>query len=237
MSFFGKKTKNEVENEVGKSLLIPTNGEIDGMTMALIKNANDPNEKVRDSVKESLVEIGRKQTNLLLSSCHDFLRSPKPAKEHRVILLQIMLSVSNMRRDEINPELAKGIISLCMDDMLKEKEVIPDWQQAASDNLISIGQRFPDEVVEVLFAQFTPGSVPHYFVIKTLGQLFYTNCKEIFSNNIHFSSHFSQPILKKNSPCLCSKTQIYSCTLPSCLVFYQEGKHAVGFRHSNRTVL
>jgi maestro heat-like repeat-containing protein family member 1 len=49
--------------------------------------------------------------------------------------------------------------------------VIPDWQTAAADLLVMLGRRWPGPVMQSLLSQFTPGQVPHYFTIKTMGDL------------------------------------------------------------------
>jgi hypothetical protein len=49
------------------------------------------------------------------------------------------------------------------------QEVIPEWQQAASTMLVSLGMRFPKQLMEELMKRFSPGTVPHYFVMKTMG--------------------------------------------------------------------
>jgi hypothetical protein len=141
------------------------------MVFALVKHAHDRDTKVVASIRDALVDVGRHQPNLVLSSIHEFLRNPSPAKEHRVVLLNIMLAVIELRRDTIDPQLAVGLIELAMREMLSSDEVVPEWQMAASNNLVALGQRFSDEVLDVLLARFPPGTVPHYFVVKTLGAL------------------------------------------------------------------
>lgn len=145
------------------------------MVAALIKHAHDKESKVAASIKEALIDVGRHQPNLVCSSIHEFLRNPNIERPHRIVLLLTLNQVVEIRRDQINPHLAQGLIALCMHEMLHSQEVIPDWQLAASNNLVSLGQRFGDDVLDALFSRFPPGAVPHYFVIKTLGQLFATH--------------------------------------------------------------
>jgi hypothetical protein len=49
------------------------------------------------------------------------------------------------------------------------QEVIPEWQTAASQVLVSLGMRFPNEILDELMKKFPIGIIPHYFVVKTLG--------------------------------------------------------------------
>jgi hypothetical protein len=43
------------------------------MVMALISSASDESSSVRSAISKSLNDIGKKQPNLVLSSCYDFL--------------------------------------------------------------------------------------------------------------------------------------------------------------------
>lgn len=52
---------------------------------------------------------------------------------------------------------------------------MPDWQQAASSVIVSLGMRFPNQIMEELLKRFEPGTLPHYFVMKTLGDFVSAN--------------------------------------------------------------
>jgi len=43
----------------------------------LVESAYDSEGRVRSSITKSLVDIGKKQPNLVVSQCADFLKSPK----------------------------------------------------------------------------------------------------------------------------------------------------------------
>ena len=86
-----------------------------------------------------------------------------------------MFQISEMRKEEIAVPLAQGLISLAIDEMTKDKEVVPDWQGAASSLLVTLSTRFSGPILEELMKRFVPGSVPHYFIMKTLGDLFSAN--------------------------------------------------------------
>ena len=45
-----------------------------GMVMALIDSAYDKDESVRESVMNAMHNVGSKQTALVLSSCHQYIR-------------------------------------------------------------------------------------------------------------------------------------------------------------------
>lgn len=60
---------------------------------------------------------------------------------------------------------------------MQPQEVMADWQGAASAVLVSAGMRWPDMVMEQLLARFSPGTLPHYFIMKTLGDFAAANRK------------------------------------------------------------
>ena len=55
------------------------------------------------------------------------------------------------------------------------QDVIRDWQQAASDVLVAVGQRFVNKVMEEVLTKFQPGILPHYFVVQTFANLSVSN--------------------------------------------------------------
>lgn len=55
------------------------------------------------------------------------------------------------------------------------QEVVPDWQNAASGLLVALGEQYCDEVMSEMFERFQPGTLPHYFVVRTIGNLAQAN--------------------------------------------------------------
>lgn len=53
--------------------------------------------------------------------------------------------------------------------------MIRDWQQAASNVLVAVGQRFINKVMEEVLTKFQPGILPHYFVMQTFANLSVSN--------------------------------------------------------------
>eukprot|EP01127_Copromyxa_protea_P018695 TRINITY_DN5940_c0_g1_i1.p1 TRINITY_DN5940_c0_g1~~TRINITY_DN5940_c0_g1_i1.p1 ORF type:complete len:1700 (-),score=516.03 TRINITY_DN5940_c0_g1_i1:86-4894(-) len=63
-----------------------------------------------------------------------------------------------------------------MSEMTKDnKEIIPDYQGAASALLVTMGMKYTTEVINKLLELFGPGVVPHFFIIKTLSDLAVAN--------------------------------------------------------------
>lgn len=55
------------------------------------------------------------------------------------------------------------------------KDVVPEWQGAASCLLTTLGITHAPAVLQELLKRFQPGSTPHYFVVKTTGDLAMAN--------------------------------------------------------------
>ncbi|XP_078392967.1 maestro heat-like repeat-containing protein family member 1, partial [Cetorhinus maximus] len=72
---------------------------------------------------------------------------------------------------QLDQSLARMVISLASEEMTRSKEMFPDWQEAASKLLVSLGCRFINEVMEEILQKFQPGVLPHFFVVHTLANL------------------------------------------------------------------
>jgi len=49
------------------------------------------------------------------------------------------------------------------------QEVLPQWQNAASALMIAFAADYGPDVYAVLVKQLDPGVMPHFFIVKTLG--------------------------------------------------------------------
>ena len=68
------------------------------------------------------------------------------------------------------------------------KDIIPKWQTAASDLIVSLGKKFRHEVMGELLENLIPGTLPHYFVILTLANYAQADGK---SSLYHIENHLS----------------------------------------------
>eukprot|EP01119_Soliformovum_irregulare_P013154 TRINITY_DN3473_c0_g1_i1.p1 TRINITY_DN3473_c0_g1~~TRINITY_DN3473_c0_g1_i1.p1 ORF type:complete len:1648 (+),score=609.13 TRINITY_DN3473_c0_g1_i1:20-4963(+) len=205
MSFFGSKKDKEQEQPISTgSGITTTGGRVDELVSALTSGANDDNPEVRQHIARAIITLGRQQPNLVLSTCKDFMvKNSKCDRQHRVILLTIIHSVMEFKRSEIDVPLAHELRQLAISEMSREKDVIPDWQGAASQVLVSLGMRFPKEVLEELMSRFSPGQLPHYFIMKSLGDFVIANprdtvpkLKEVFARILPVLASVKQENLK-----------------------------------------
>ncbi|XP_066933993.1 maestro heat-like repeat-containing protein family member 1 [Clytia hemisphaerica] len=181
-----------------------TGGNIDELVNALIDAAYDKKADVRTDMKCSLHNLGIKQPELVLTSCNVYLsKHQKLAQGHRVLLLEIMTKVIKDAGKDVSLEVAKELILLGSNEITKSKEIVPDWQTAASNVLVALGMYFSQEVMQEMLQKITPGQLPHYFVVLTLANLAKENVfgvvpflKDIFSRMLSMLGSVKQDNLR-----------------------------------------
>ncbi|TRY56529.1 hypothetical protein DNTS_005416, partial [Danionella cerebrum] len=142
------------------------------VTLALLDAANDRDPVVQEQVRKSILTLGKQQPDKVLSMCQDYLlKHPKLVVGHRVLLLQTIEMVVKHRLDDISYSKIKNVIQLASDEMTSSKEVVPDWQQAASNILVAVGNKYINDIMEEILRKFQPGVLPHFFVVQTLANL------------------------------------------------------------------
>uniref|UniRef100_A0A8C2A8P6 Maestro heat-like repeat family member 1 n=1 Tax=Cyprinus carpio TaxID=7962 RepID=A0A8C2A8P6_CYPCA len=142
------------------------------VTLALLDAANDRDPVVQEQVRKSILTLGNQQPDKVLSMCQDYLlKHPKLVVGHRVVVLQTIELVVKNRIDDISYPKIKSVIQLASDEMTKSKEVVPEWQQAASNILVAVGNKYINDIMEEILGKFQPGVLPHFFVIQTLANL------------------------------------------------------------------
>uniref|UniRef100_A0A4W6EDQ9 Maestro heat-like repeat family member 1 n=1 Tax=Lates calcarifer TaxID=8187 RepID=A0A4W6EDQ9_LATCA len=146
------------------------------VTLALLDAANDKDSEVQEQVRKSMLTLGKQQPDRVLAMCQDYLlKHPKLVVSHRVVILQTIELIASCRIDDICSTRIKSIISLASDEMTRSKEVIPDWQQAASNILVAVGNKHINDIMEEILTKFQPGVLPHFFVVQTLANLSISN--------------------------------------------------------------
>ncbi|KAL3859489.1 hypothetical protein ACJMK2_009708 [Sinanodonta woodiana] len=142
------------------------------MTLALIDAAYDNNQECQDVICASLVDLGKKKPELVLSFCYSYLKKhSKLAQGHRVVILQCVERIVKETLDVIDLGLAVDLIKQASSELTQSKEVVPEWQTAASGVLVALGTRFCNEVMDEMLQKFQPGVMPHFFVVQTIGNL------------------------------------------------------------------
>ncbi|XP_060907082.1 maestro heat-like repeat-containing protein family member 1 isoform X2 [Labrus mixtus] len=164
------------------------NTDVEQVTLALLDAATDKDSEVQEQVRKSMLTLGKQQPDRVLAMCQDYLlKHPKNksfiksstnkienyylAVSHRVVILQTIELIVGCRIERISNSRIKSIISLASEEMTRSKDVIPDWQQAASNILVAVGNKHINDIMEEILSKFQPGLIPHFFVVQTLANL------------------------------------------------------------------
>ncbi|XP_063055853.1 maestro heat-like repeat-containing protein family member 1 isoform X2 [Engraulis encrasicolus] len=146
--------------------------DVEQVTLALLDAANDKDSLVQEQVRKSILTLGNQQPERVLTMCQDYLvKHPKLIVGHRVVILQTIQLVVESKINEITYPRIKSIISLASDEMTRSKDVVPDWQQAASNILVAVGNKHINDIMEEILSKFQPGVLPHFFIVQTLASL------------------------------------------------------------------
>ncbi|KAM9235094.1 maestro heat-like repeat-containing protein family member 1 isoform 2-T2 [Leptosomus discolor] len=146
------------------------------LATTLMDATTDKDPLVQEQIYNALCYLGESEPEEILNSCDEYLRQhDKLAYPHRVIILKAMETVVSNNIALLDKSTAKVVIFLASNEMTKSKEVIRDWQQAASSVLVAVGQRFINKVMEEVLTKFQPGILPHYFVVQTFANLSVSN--------------------------------------------------------------
>ncbi|XP_077577113.1 maestro heat-like repeat-containing protein family member 1 isoform X1 [Stigmatopora nigra] len=146
--------------------------DVEQVTLALLDAANDKDVDVRAQVRKSILTLGNEHPDRVLAMCQDYLlKHPKLVVSHRVVILQTIELIVSSKLDATSYTKIKSIISLASDEMTRSKEVVPDWQQAASNILVAVGNKHINDIMEEILNKFQPGVLPHFFVVQTLANL------------------------------------------------------------------
>ncbi|XP_034524671.1 maestro heat-like repeat-containing protein family member 1 isoform X6 [Ailuropoda melanoleuca] len=171
----------------------------------LLDAVTDKDPVVQEQVCSALCALGEAQPEEALSACEEYLWqhekvsrenrrhqqsawvlgspsrtflngfSAQLAHPYRTMILRAMETVVSGHIGELDKDMARAIILLASSEMTRVKELVCDWQQAASSVLVAVGKRFIGKVMEELLSKFQPGALPHYFVVQTLANLAASN--------------------------------------------------------------
>jgi hypothetical protein len=60
-------------------------------------------------------------------------------------------------------------LQVALMEMTTKPEIVPEWQSAAGDLVVALGRLYGRIVLDEMTVRFTPGVVPHYYIIRTMG--------------------------------------------------------------------
>lgn len=142
------------------------------LSTILLDSVTDKDPLVQEQVCSALCALGESQPEETLSACEEHLRQhEKLAHPYRTMILRAMETIVSNHISELDKDMVRAIILLASSEMTKAKDLVSDWQQAASSVLVAVGKRFVGMVMEEMLGKFQPGVLPHYFVVQTLANL------------------------------------------------------------------
>ncbi|XP_027416177.1 maestro heat-like repeat-containing protein family member 1 isoform X4 [Bos indicus x Bos taurus] len=146
------------------------------LSAILLDAVTDKDPQMQEQVCGALCDFGESKPAEVLSACEEHLRlHEKLAHPYRTIILRAMEIVVSNHISELDKDTARAIILLASNEMTKVKELVSDWQQAASSVLVAVGRRFISSVMEELLSKFQPGLLPHPCTVHTLASLSVSN--------------------------------------------------------------
>nr|XP_056710567.1 maestro heat-like repeat-containing protein family member 1 [Euleptes europaea] len=153
-----------------------TESRVKRLAVTLMDATTDKDPLVHEQIFSALCYLGEAEPEEVLNACEEYLRQhDKLAYPHRVIILRAMEAVVRGSVARMDKSTAKIVIFLASNEMTKSKDVVPEWQQAASNVLVAVGRRFINKVMEEVLTKFQPGVLPHYFIVWTFASLSVAN--------------------------------------------------------------
>lgn len=146
------------------------------LASTLLDAITDKDPLVQEQVCSALCSLGEARPVETLRACEEYLRQhDKLAHPYRAAVLRAMERVLSSRASELDKDTASTIILLASSEMTKTKDLVWDWQQAASGVLVAVGRQFISKVMEELLRRLHPGTLPHCAVLHTLASLSVAN--------------------------------------------------------------
>lgn len=146
------------------------------LAATLMDATMDKDPDVQEQIYSSLCFMGDTAPVEVLEACDTYLRQhDKLSVAHRTIILRAMETVVKNSLSTLSKETAKLTILLASMEMTKSKDIVFEWQQAASNVLVAVGRRYINSVMEEILLKFQPGILPHFFIMQTLANLSVSN--------------------------------------------------------------
>uniref|UniRef100_G1RHT7 Uncharacterized protein n=1 Tax=Nomascus leucogenys TaxID=61853 RepID=G1RHT7_NOMLE len=147
------------------------------LAFTLLDAITDKDPLVQEQVCSALCSLGEVRPVETLCACEEYLR-----QHDKVFMLlggvgvvRAMVEGLSSRASELDKDTASTIILLASSEMTKTKDLVWDWQQAASGVLVAVGRQFISKVMEELLRRLHPGTLPHCAVLHTLASLSVAN--------------------------------------------------------------
>ncbi|XP_070587482.1 maestro heat-like repeat family member 5, partial [Erythrolamprus reginae] len=134
-----------------------------------LREENDPSQ-VQESTNNLCTLAETKLAGVLRAICKYRHSIHKISPKHRLRINQILQAVIRSS-SHIDHKLAKVIIKLAAEDMLRTTDLQDLYQDAAGDILVALWSHFPAEVLTKLLEGFQGRLIPYRSILCVLGKL------------------------------------------------------------------
>ncbi|KAL0208674.1 hypothetical protein P9112_011261 [Eukaryota sp. TZLM1-RC] len=162
-----------------------------------IKDSPTSNTSEIEAIKRALSDIGHQHPTLTISSVLNFLTSNEVGLTHRVALLEIVSAV--VENASLERSLADQVANVAVHDVTATKDIIPQWQAAASAVIAAVCKRSPKAAHSAIVSSWPSGTIPHYFLLRCVAEFAQFNPTFLVPNLAEISTRLVNSIgLVKN---------------------------------------
>ncbi|KAG9396139.1 HEAT repeat-containing protein 7A-like [Carpediemonas membranifera] len=145
----------------------------------LLIQANDDDADVRATIRSVIVELAAKQADSIIEHAIEFIPM-KLTTKHRVLIMDILASVSDAHHDKVSDSLANKAIEFAVNIVATNpREVNTDFSLAVSRFLLPFARSVPALLFASLTRHVSPQALPHYHILLSLSDLADANPKFI----------------------------------------------------------
>ncbi|XP_043538947.1 maestro heat-like repeat-containing protein family member 1 [Chiloscyllium plagiosum] len=146
---------------------------VESSLKALRDAAFDRDEAVRRQIVLSLRELGAHHTDLLLTSCLDYLSKHGQLEEqHRTVILQAMRLVVEDAGSPVSELTAKQLVAAAARELVRPDEALSEAsKEAYGDILVALGGSYTEEVLDKTLRSFKADRLPDPSMVRTVARL------------------------------------------------------------------
>ena len=156
-----------------------TGGKVDDIVYRLYKHGDDDDLDVQNEIFQSLTMIGKDQPLFVVTQGVDYINTDSPKTAHRARIIQLVASIienetrGDSKQDRLLKSGSKGddisehIIQFATNEIIAMKNQ-PKVQNNSVKLLVALSYQHCDGVVDSILQHFKTGSIPDYYVLKSL---------------------------------------------------------------------
>ncbi|XP_060711501.1 maestro heat-like repeat-containing protein family member 1 [Hemiscyllium ocellatum] len=146
---------------------------VESSLKALRDAASDRDEAVRRQIVLSLRELGAHHTDLLLTSCLNYLSKHGQLEEqHRAVILGAMRLVVEDAGSQVSELTAKQLVAAAARELVRPDEALSEAsKEAYGDLLVALGGSYTEEVLDKTLRSIKADRLPDPSLVRTVARL------------------------------------------------------------------